>query len=607
VKGDGSPSPSPEPTVQAFLLAWANGQYRAAAALTTGNQAEVAGEMSRAYQQLDAANLTLSMGDIGQRGDEAHAQFHASVDLGRGGLPWTYQGRFVLRRKGSSWRILWGPAVIVPGLHTGDRLAVLTTVPRRAELLDAAGGPLAQLSPVYILGVRPGTLRHPGLTAADLARVTGLDGLASQLLGQIQAAPSAHFLELVTLKPVSYRKLSRKLGRIPGLIVKQARMRLFDSLAPAISGAVGTEAAVVLRENGVPYRPGTTVGLSGLQEAYQTRLAGTPTTEVVVQNPATGRVVTVLKRWLGSQGSPVRTTIDPVAQRAADRALGSLRYSAAIVAIRPGSGQILAVAQHRARGLPAVSPLNGRYQPGQAFTIVSTAALLQDGFSASTPTPCSATNRGFVNTPPEPDLGPQPLFSTDFAHACGTAFVGLSLNLTAKELTSAASGFGIQASWHLAGVDSAFSGSMAPAVGYAQLAADTIGTGSVRVSPLAMALAAGVVQSGSWHPPMLVTDPPDPGLTPRVAFGVQVVSQLRSLMRAAVRRGAGKAADVPGSAVYGQVGSAPLGRAGKGLWTAWFVGYFGHIAFAVLLLAKSPSVSAAPVAGQFVRAVQSGS
>lgn len=610
VEGGGAPSPSAEPTVQAFLLAWERGQYRAAATLTTGDQAVVARSLSQTYRQLGAADLSLSMGTISQRGAVASARFNASFDLGRGGLPWVYQGHFTLHRSGSDWKIQWSPAVIVPGLRVGDRLAVLTTVPRRAQLLAADGTPLAPLSPVYLLGVRPGTLRHPSVTVRDLARVTGLVGLASQVLGQIQAAPSGGFLELVTLRPATYQRLSRQLSRIPGLIVRQAQMRLFDSAAPAIAGMVGTETARILREDGVPYRPGSTVGLSGLQEAYQVRLAGTATTEIVVQDAATGRRVAVLRQWPGSPGSTVRTTIDSATQDAADSVLSSARYSAAIVAIRPGSGQILAVAEHQAAGQPAVSPLAGQYQPGQTFTIISTAALLQAGFSASTPTPCNASNRvggvNFLNVPAEPNLGPQPPFSTDFAHACGTAFAGASLNLTSRELDDAADGFGIEAPWHLTADLDSFSGSIRPAVGYAELAADSIGTGSVRVSPLDMALAAGVVQSGTWHPPLLVTSPSDPGLRPRVAFGVQVVSRLRSLMRDAVRSGAARAADVSGSQVYGQVGSAPAGRPGQGLRVNWFVGYYSDVAFAVVILAHSASVSAAPLASQFVRGLRSG-
>ncbi len=60
--------------------------------------------------------------------------------------------------------------------------------------------------------------------------------------------------------------------------------RLFRSAVPDVTGQVGTEATKQLIQDGAPYRPGTTVGLSGLQQTYQATLAGTPTTEVVVQN-----------------------------------------------------------------------------------------------------------------------------------------------------------------------------------------------------------------------------------------------------------------------------------------------------------------------------------
>jgi cell division protein FtsI/penicillin-binding protein 2 len=607
ILGWGTPEPPAESIVQAFLLAWENGHYRAAAGLTTGNQEVVAGELADAYRQLGAADLTLAIAAVSQDARTANASFNAAINLGRGGLPWRYRGHFTLRRAGASWKVVWSPSVIVPGLRAGQRLAVVTTLPRRAQLLDAAGKPLAQPSLAYVAGVRPGALKHPGATADALARVTRLP--ASQMLGQILAAPSATFLKLVRLRPGAYRRIRRKLRKIPGLIVRQTRTRLFDSITPAVSGSVGTETAKVLRMTGVPYRPGTTVGLSGLQQAFQHSLAGTPTTEVVVQDAA-GHAAGVLKRWPGHRGTAVRTTIDSAVQLAADSALSSLPESAAIVAIRPGGGQILAVAQHKAAGMPAVSPLAGRYQPGQAFTIVSTAALLSTGFSASTPTPCAAANtvggESFSNDPPEPDLGTQPPFSTDFAHACGTAFASASLNLSARQLTTAAArGFGIGARWQLP--LPFFAGTLRSPVDYAQLAEDAIGTGSVRVSPLDMALAAGVIQSGSWHPPSLVTRPADRGLAPPVPFRGEVIAQLRTLMRSAVHTGAGKAADVAGSGVYGQVGDVPLGQARDALHASWFVGFRAGVAFAVLVFTKSSGISAARVAGQFVRALKSGS
>jgi len=146
-----------------------------------------------------------------------------------------------------------------------------------------------------------------------------------------------------------------------------------------------------------------------------------------------------------------------------------------------------------------------------------------------------------------------------------------------------------------------------PPSGQAQMAEDSIGTGNVQVSPLDMAIAAAVVQSGTWRPPMLVTSPPDPGLTPTAPFGLQVVSALKGLMRSTVTTGAGGAANVGGAQVYGQVGSAPLGSGGRGLRTDWFVGFQGNVAFAVLQLSRSASGSAAALTGRFLRDLQAGS
>jgi cell division protein FtsI/penicillin-binding protein 2 len=594
--GWASPEPSPEGTVQAFLLAWENGQYDAAAGLTTGAPVAVAAALHDAYQQVGAADLTLAIGRISQRGDTAQARFHADVDLGRGGAPWEYDGSFGLRRAGSGWKVVWAPAVIVPGLRPGLRLAVVGAMPERAQLLDAEGTPLSPASLVYTVGVVPGRLADPARTASGLAGATGL--AASQILSWISDAPSAGFLELVRFSPAAYHRLSARLSQVPGLVTERQRLRLFNSIAPAVSGSVGSEAARELQEDGIPYRPGLTIGLTGLQQTFQHLLVGTPTTEVVTENAA-GQVVSVLARSTGQPGTDVQTTINASVQDAADSALDSLGAPAAIVAIAPATGHVLAVAQHTPRGMTPVQPLDGRYPPGQAFTIVSTAALLNTGLDVNAPIPCGPSNpvggQNFTNDPPEPHL--RPSFRTDFANACGTAFAGLSLQLSAKKLQSAASGFGLDKPWQLP--VSAFAGTMQSPAGQAELAEDSIGEGSVQVSPLAMAITAAVVQSGTWRPPMLVTNPPDPGLTPTVPFATQVVSALRTLMRSTVTGGLGRAADVAGAPVYGQVGSAPTGSGT--LRAAWFVGFQGNVAFAVLELTRSARVSAATVAGEFLR------
>jgi hypothetical protein len=78
------------------------------------------------------------MGHITQHGDIGEAHFHAAIDLGRSVAPWRYDGVFTLRRIHSAWKVEWSPSVINPALKPGYRLAVVTTTPRRAPLLDQA-------------------------------------------------------------------------------------------------------------------------------------------------------------------------------------------------------------------------------------------------------------------------------------------------------------------------------------------------------------------------------------------------------------------------------------------------------------------------------------
>jgi cell division protein FtsI/penicillin-binding protein 2 len=589
---------SAEPTVQAFLLAWGQGRYLTAAEMTTGDPGTVTTALRTAYQQLGAAAFYLTMGRIRQGHGTAEASFGASVDLGQDGAPWNYQGLFRLRKTGAGWKVVWSPSVINPGLRPGLRLAVVSTMPARAPLLSAAGQPLAVPSAAYVAGVTPGKLASPVATAQAFGRVTGLD--PNQVLGVILAAPQSAALKLLTLDPASYTRLSSGLGHVPGLAVHPVSDRLFDSLAPDVTGSVGTEASLALREQGVAYRPGSTVGVSGLQQVFQRQLAGSPATEVIAEDGA-GRQVAVLARWLGRAGTAVRTTIDSSVQAAATAALAGQTTAAAVVAVQGSTGHVLAVADHGVPGVPRVDPLGGHYQPGQAFTIVSTAALLSSGLQVNSPIPCTSSNQvggqTFINVPPEPALGTQPPFSTDFAQACGTAFTGLSRRIDAGQLAASAATFGLGASWRLP--LTAFPGSVRVSGGDAGLAAGTIGQGGVLVSPLAMALVAAGVDSGVQRPPTLITEPADPSLAPKALSRAQTMSSLRALMRSAVHSGAAHQADLAGKPVYGQVGTAPAAP-GSRLWASWFVGYRGDVAFAVLVLSKSPSTSAVPLGAAFL-------
>ena len=586
---------SAEPTAQAFLFDWQQQQYAAAGALTTAAPDTVTADLRGAFAQLDATQLFLTMKSVVQHGSTAEASFMATVDLAQQGRVWTYRGQFGLRRVDGAWKVDWMPSVVNPSLSPGDRLAVVTQFPARASVLDAKGTPLQVPAPAYVLGVWPARLSSQAATAQAFARLTSLQ--AGQVLGQIAAAPPDQFLRLATVDAATYAGLRSDLHEVPGLVVRPESQRLFQAEATGLVGGVGSEINERLRADGALYAPGATVGLSGLEQAYQRQLMGTPTTEVVVVNSA-GAQTAVLTQWPGAAGTPVRTTINPTVQNAALTALDGVSSSGEIVAVQASTGEVLAVAQHQASGaLPTGGALTAKLLPGTAFTIVSAAALVSNGLAVSTQISC--TNSFIVGgqTFTSDGTGEQKPFSTAFAEGCSTAFADLSERLTASQWAQVVREFGIGSDWSQLPVP-AFSGSVPSAAGDADLAAQTIGQGNVRMSLLSMAMVAAAVDAGRWHVPEMIQASSDPASTSGTTLDPDVMSALRGLMRGAVRSGAAGAAGVRGAQVYGQVG---LVHTGSG-WLSWFVGYRNDVAIAAIESGKTPQLSAAALAGAFFSA-----
>ena len=588
---------SAEPTVEAFLFDWQQQQYAAAGALTTAMPDTVTADLRGAFAQLDATQLILTMKSIVQHGGTAEASFMATVDLAQQGRVWTYRGQFGLRRINGAWKVDWAPDVIYPSLGPGDRLAVVTQFPARAAVLDAKGDPLQLPAPAYVLGVWPDRLSSQAATAQGFARLTGVQ--AGQVLGQIAAAPPDQFLRLATLDSTTYTNMRGDLHEVPGLVVRPVSQRLFNAEATGLVGAVGSEINKRLRADGALYAPGATVGLSGLEQAYQRQLVGTPTTEVVVVNSA-GAQTGVLTQWSGAPGTPVHTTIDSTVQNAALTAVDGASSSGEIVAVQASTGELLAVAQHQgSAALPAEGALNAQLVPGTAFTIVSAAALASIGVVASTQTSCVNSFTVGGQTFTSSGTGEQKPFGTEFAKGCSTAFADLSERLSTNAWAQAIRAFGIGAKWSQLPVP-AFSGSVPSVAGGADLAAQTIGQGNVRMSPLSMAMVAAAVDVGRWHVPQVIQPSSDPTSTPGAALDRDVVSAVRGLMQGAVRSGAAHAASVSGAQVYGQVG---LVHTASG-WMSWFVGYRDDIAIAALEFGKTPQLSAAALAGAFFSAAR---
>ncbi len=589
---------SAEGTVQDFLLDWQSQDYAGAGTLTTSAPTEVAAALKGTYGQLDATALYLTMDSIVQHGSRAVARFTASFDLAEESRVWTYHGQFGLTDTGGNWLVDWSPSVIYPGLRQGDRLAVVTSFSPRGLILDSAGQPLEAPAPVYVLGVTPAALASPTETASQFAAATGVE--AVQVAGQITAAPPQQFLKLASLDAATYARLRTKLKHVPGLTVRPTTETLFKTDATELVGSVGSEVNSSLQEDGAFYLPGTTVGLTGLEAAYQRQLLGTPSTSIVVLNQA-GRTAGQLKLWPGTPGASQRTTIDSLVQDDAIAALNSVPQSGELVAVQASTGNVLAIAQHQGGApLPPGGVLNAKLAPGTAFTIVSAAALIQSGLATNTPISCTNSFSVGGQTFTSYGTGMEKPFSTDFANDCSTAFASLSERLLPGQFAQIAKAFGLQGTWSQQFPVAAFTGSVPVASGEAELAQETIGTGNVQVSPLAMAMVAAEADSGSWHAPTVLASAGTPAATSSSSsLSPSTLTALRTLMRGAVHSGAAHAANVHGMPVYGQVGLTNDGST----WLSWFVGYRGNVAFTIIESGHTKQLSAAALAGAFAAAL----
>ncbi|HEV7934929.1 MAG TPA: penicillin-binding transpeptidase domain-containing protein [Actinomadura sp.] len=293
----------------------------------------------------------------------------------------------------------------------------------------------------------------------------------------------------------------------------------------------------------------------------------------------------------------IRTTLDKRLQAAADHALNGVSKGAAIVALRPSTGEILAVADR----LGGRNAFLGLYPPGSTFKVITAAALLSDGMSAGSTVRCPGTvvtGQRTIRNHDGSTLGATTLRDA-FAASCNTTFTALAVERLPKgELTRTARRFGFNGPV-TPGVAAA-RGSLPEPAGDAELAEAAFGQGRVQASPLMMASVAAAVADGTWRPPRMVDsrrireaeDPVQP------ARPVGDAAALRTMMRAVVTDGTAAGAGLP-SGTAGKTGTAEYG---DGASHAWFIGYRGDLAFAVFVEGggSGPKV-AAPLAARFLR------
>ncbi len=371
-----------------------------------------------------------------------------------------------------------------------------------------------------------------------------------------------------------------------------------------VLGPAPAEEAGEVAARGVP--AGAPVGLSGLEQALEGRLAGRPGGRLLA-----GERVAASTR--PRRGRDVRTTIDPRIQSAAVEALAG-RFGGA-VALDPANGEVLAFA-----GAAAGAP----QPPGSVFKIITLAAALEhrvatpaQRFAVETGTTLSGVR--LENANGEACGGS---LRNSFAHSCNSVFAPLGVRVGAGRLVAMAERFGFNRPPALPGEQP----STMPAPGELGDALDVgstaIGQGRLLATTVQMAsVAATIAADGSRHVPTLLLG--ERGARRRV-LRPRIARTVAGHMAEVVATGTGTAAAIPGVEVAGKTGTAELrtsvpepdavGAPGIDDPTdtdAWFAAFAPRrdpeVAVAVLLVSQGTGgATAAPAARVLLQAGVSG-
>ncbi|OBK54369.1 penicillin-binding transpeptidase domain-containing protein [Mycobacterium kubicae] len=552
----------PGPAAEKFFKALSVGDTATAAQVTDdANEARVA--LNAAWAGLQATHLDAQLLSAKYAEDVGTVAYRFTWHLPKN-RSWSYDGQLKMARDEGRWQVRWTTTGLHPKLGEHQTFALRSDPPPRASVNELGGSDV----------LAPGFLYHymldaaaagPDLSATAHAVVEALhpfnDTLNDPQLLAEMASSATKPVDLVTLLPDDSNKVFPAIGNLHGVVITQQPELLPTDphFAPAV--------------------------VSQVKKAVVDQLDGQAGWRVVSVNQNNVDVA-VLHEVAGAPAPSVSITLDRAVQNAAQHAVDTRGGKAMLVAIKPSTGEILAIAQNAGADAEGLLATTGLYPPGSTFKMVTAgAAVDRDIATPNTMLGCpghldighrSIPNYGGF------DLGVVPL-SRAFASSCNTTFAELSSKLPPRGLTQAATRYGIGLDFQVDGITTV-TGSVPPTVDLTERTEDGFGQGRVLASPFGMALVAATVAAGKTPVPQLIAGRPTSVDGDNTPISPKMVDALRPMMRLVVTNGTAK--DIAGCGeVFGKTGEAEF----PGGSHSWFAGYRGDLAFAALIVGGGSS------------------
>ena len=589
----------PDQQIAAFTGAWERLQTDEAAALTS-DAAGASLLLDNVTRNLAPDTLTITPGPISRTSaDTATTTVTFSWVLPHAGT-WTYPATWTWRNTGGGgWLLDWSPTVIHPKLGERQTIATKISSAPQGAMVDRNNQQLVTPVRVYSVVLLPGQVPDVAATAAALAPLLApfdpgitADGIvagAAEATAEATAASSPAASPAASSPAASSPAASTRSGSAtvdPASIqytVINLREDDYKKVKPQLDAIPGLSFPSEVRNLG-PTKDFAKALLAEVNDATRQRLAGTDGWKVITVD-ATGGALETLLDVPAAPGERVTLTIDIRLQQAAEAALAQETHPAVVLAMKPSTGEILAVAQNPAADTLGTPALTGQFPPGSAFKVVTATAGLDKGLIApgrSVACPGTTTIDGrLIRNFDSFALGEVDSTLT-FAKSCNTTFATVSSQLAPDALTSTAKSFGIGLDFVIDGITT-LTGKVPIAPSVVQRAENGFGQGTVLITPFSALLMAAAADKGELPTPVLIRGSRTTVDQPAPARSAQVQQDIQTYMRAVVTEGT--ATNLIGFGdVHAKTGTAEFVADDGSLQThAWNLGYLGDFAYAAFI------------------------
>lgn len=531
------------------------------------------------YSGLQAESLDVELNTVNVQENLATASYTMSWDLPRD-RALEYETEMTLTRSEGEWTVRWRPTVVHPQLGANQHLELRSVAAERASVITSDGAAVLSPGQVHRILVDTTKMTDPGHTAGRIARAVNAAHERDETISELNAADLAEQLasaggmySVATVNDVQGPFIGEELARSPEVhLNEEAAMVPTDpGFAPDIMARVSQIVAEDLD------------GSDGWRVSTVTR---------------EGAAYEDITYHAAEPAPAVRIGLDHDIQRAAEEAV-NLRsdMKAMLVALRPSTGQVLAVAQTEAADADGNMALMGQYPPGSVFKVVTAAAGIdKQGLDPGSIVPCPGSMNLFGRTVINYNmfsLGDVP-FGRAFASSCNTTFADISTNLAPGELQEVGKQYGLGVDYQIPGLDTV-TGSIP--VGEAPLDRTEAGYGQglTLASPFGMALMSATVAAGETPIPTLIDGHHTEVSEQAAAPDSGTIDDLRQVMRSVVTTGTARGMQAGGE-IYGKTGEAEINEGSH----AWFSGFRDDdIAFATLVVLGGGSETAVSITDQF--------